>query len=663
MIDNRRIFAAAAVFAAAVVGLTCGLSSQAGAGAVSLANPYIGVSLGTAGTIPGPGEDEWQSSGRWAVVTYEGDPETSGDNDRGLIYGATYGPAENYGFFKIKIGENIYLIGDDSSGYWEQSPVAYPVPPPGLGLGTTGGFIQGEWVVTATEGAEISVLINAALVRDQARFAITITNQGTTAQSVGFGMFGDVEVANSTTIATPFVPGIGVVESPLAPARCFGSEFDAGEVPDYFEIFDDIANPAMVTRNTLNLADCVIPDHVLIGEDADLSALALWDMWLADGYDPSVMDEVDNFAWLLTWKGKTLLAGQSRKIVTYYGVGAATSAWTYSEGNTVKRDRAVLAVQGPRSLKYDSDPLHGAANDLLPDPFTIQAYVYNLATDDGPYVLEDATAYLFLPPGLELAAGYTAQQDIGEVPKNSEGGPAVWEVVPTGEYCGELKYYVSVTDITGWSQTVERTIMVPATKRSVFRYGWQLMHVPFDFNNRQIDHVFGLNLGTFGARYWDPVSGAYLPVEQVEPGQGFWMFVGGMQFGDTQPTQVAADAAIVGEDFGKQVEEQYIPLKTGWNMMGNPFVYPIYWGQVLVYNPAEPTTGTLSLDEAVARRWISKTAFAWSPAQWSYMHFSDNDSLLLPWQGYWVYARKNVTLVMRPAAFPESEVTAQIGGY
>jgi hypothetical protein len=352
--------------------------------------------------------------------------------------------------------------------------------------------------------------------------------------------------------------------------------------------------------------------------------------------------------------------GAYRKIVTYYGVGAASAVWNYRVGSRMEQDSVALAVQGPRSLKYNSTG--SGVNDLDGQPFAVKAYLYNLATDPGPYDLDDVMVTLYLPPGLELAAAppQTAQQAIGRVPVNTEALPATWLVQATGEYSGELEYFITARAASGWQQVVSRKVMVPATKRNVFRSGYQLMHVPFTFNYLAVEHAFGLPRGSFGAKYYDPVSGQYLPVTQLKPGQSFWMYVGGVARGKTQPFKLAADAAIIGQQLGKQLDEQDIDLLAGWNLIGNPFVYPIYWGQVLVYNKNGNTT--VSLDQAVTNGWISKTLFSWIPENSSYESFRESDRLLLPWRGYWVRAKYPVTLVFRPSVPPGSDVTANPDG-
>ena len=170
----------------------------------------------------------------------------------------------------------------------------------------------------------------------------------------------------------------------------------------------------------------------------------------------------------------------------------------------------------------------------------------------------------------------------------------------------------------------------------------------------------GCLAGLLPGKYYDTKSGQYLPVTQLKPGQAFWMYVGSVARGKTVSFQMAQDAAIIGQQSGKQVDERDIDLLPGWNLIGNPFVYPVYWGQVLVWNKAGNTT--VSLDQAVTSGWLSKTLFTWIPESGTYESFKESDRLLLPWRGYWVRAKYPVTLVFRPSVPPGSDVTANTDG-
>ncbi len=648
---------------------------------VEYPNEYIRASLGVSGSFDGTNGEEWFCAGRWAVVTEEGDPDTDADDNKELIYFGSTAPAHNFGYWTIKVGTQTYVIGDSNTGAWYENlqtgaygaprVYAYPGAANGQWDSRTGGFIRATWRVTLadTESPEyIDVTIEISHVRDQARFEITLKNSSGVPQSVGLSMKGDVEVGSSVSTGAPFVPGIGYVESDVYKDQFIATLFGAPNtpaVPDYFDIFDNLGNPTLVSRNILNQQDCVKPDYVAIGDYGDLAG---YDVWLADEtYVPDQMYPVTDFYWALCWDQKPLSSGKTRKIVTYYGVGAATSKWTYQMGHTTQRDSAVLAVQAPRSLVYNSTNV--GQNTISPATFSIKAYVHNLNVGAGPYDLEDVWATLFLPEGLQLTPGETASKNIGPVLSHTEAAPVEWEVTANGRQPGALAYSVTAFDTGGlnWQQTVTRQIIVPADKQRVFEWDWQLVSVPFEFNNPLIDHAFGIELGFFGAKWWDPLRSpdadrSYYPATEVEPGKAFWMAVSDIdQYGDTASFDLASDAHIVGQKLGKQVYEQHVDVYPGWNMIGNPFVYPVYWGQVLVCDTSGQVPITYTLDEAARKKWVSKILFDWNPKTREYDNVMTNDGFLVPFKGYWLYARRAVTLVFRPSIFPESDVITYNG--
>lgn len=657
--DFRRSSYIALIFAVvmlivAVPGVWAQDDDDAGPAVITeFGSPYIRVAFGDFVTVQS--DNNFVLHGSHLVMTQEGDPDTVGDNDREILIG----------YWKMKVGDQILVVGDPGTGSWTKTLTTYKFPPAGMGLGRTGGFIEGEWTAKASESLSIKFHIRTSIVRDQVRYEATISHNGTTPQSIAVGMHAYVINALSRTIGYPFIPGRGINKVGAYPERVAGMLLQSPHIPKSFDIYDDMEKPATVVRGILGEADATMPDYLAIADHYE----DLYDInnWIVTDYVPDPMRPIDDFEYATVWNAQAIAPGGSRKIITYTGCGAASAHWTNVVNKKIQQDYAVLAVQGPRTLKYDSTT-PSSSNSLDPQPFTVKAYVYNLNRDPGPYAMSNVTATLFLPPGLELEpeTDNTPTKVIGPVPSNSESKPVTWRVRATGQYCGELEYSVSASDPTGWQQTTARKIMVPATKKSVLRYGWQLINVPFTFRNAQADHVLGLQWGTFGALRWDPlvssITNNYLPVTQIEPGKAFWVRVATIdEWNETQPLQLATDAAITGEVMGKQDIDQMVRVEPGWNMIGNPLVYPVYWGQVQVYH--EVTNVTVSLDQAVDNEWISKTLFSWNPDKWVYDAVKDNDVLLDPWKGYWLRAKQPVTLIFRPPVYPGGDVTANIGGF
>lgn len=689
---------------------------------VRLANDYIECNVGIQGNIkahaafsdsvtagrgdkaPITSESDWRVSGRYGVYVKRGDPEITGDNERPITFMGKE-PCHYFGYWKLKIGSDMRMIGGPNGSWYQANqwspvltPTLYPAPPADLAdkepaLGRMGPFIQGVWSTSGGNGSNILVDIRIHLVRDLVRYEFRITNAGNTTENVGFQQVGDVEVGDPVirtnddggyygpydNAGFAFVPGIGATK-PIGDqyAMMFGGSeiinrkllVPRPAVPAWIEYYDNLADPVCVARNILNQEDATKPDYVAIGEYNDLYHR---DMWIPTDYKPEPKHGILDLAWVLCWDQKPLRRGETRTIVTYYGVGAATGRWTYAAGNKIVPDSAVAAVQAPRSLRYNSTAILPGEPELLPARFSVKGYVFNLATDPGPFNLTDVTATITLPPGLALCDvdGNTARKEIGLVTGNTESLPVEWLVEATGHYSGELPIYVSFVDNSGdpssmqWQQTVVRRIFVPAVKRGVFYAGWQLVHVPFNFNDFRVQKVFGLTSG-YGAKYWDPTRNNYQQVTQVKPGQGFWLNVGITEWGATQTFTLSSSnpASIVGEapGSGTQTVTQSIPLLRGWNMIGNPFVYPMYWGQALVSYKTTQGWQTVTLDAALKSQLLSATLFSYNPDKLGYDTTSARDALLDPWKGYWVYVYQPINLVLRAPTVPGGDVTTNPGG-
>ncbi|MFQ3549434.1 MAG: hypothetical protein SNJ70_06750 [Armatimonadota bacterium] len=632
---------------------------------VSLSNRYIEAKLGRSGVTEVPDDQgEKQIAGRWAAVAVEGDPETSGDNNMPLIFFGDVTPAHAYGYFKIRIGQNLYVIGDPGSGYWSSPTTGYEQntsagakvinPPIGSPLAKYGRYLFGEW--TTTGDNPVKVKIRMSLVRDQIRFEFDIENPATnnTPLNIGFQMHGDTGAGDQNPEGWPFIPGIGVVRG--GPTVPYGMVLSGTSIPSHVDIVDNIENPVVVTRNTLSEQDATPPDHFVYGRYIYLNYQT--NVWIPDNFIPDPLETVNDMSFAINWAQRSLSPGSVRRIVTYFGLGAATSKWTVEGSSSVQRDSICLAVQSVPSLKYDSSQNHTL--DITPNPFKITAYVANLADQNTPNTLGDVSVSLFLPRGLRLVSG-DLRQNLGMISSNNEGGPAVWYVEPTGEYSGELEYRVMARDdVTGWQQSVTRKVLVPSIRRSLFTFGWQFMHVPFNFNNFNIYHAMSQPQGRIFAYNWDPVARVYKPMTNLSPGRSFWLFMTDLSAGMTEPLTLSDDAVIVGERLTRQEVPQEVELSTGWNMIGNPFVYPIYWGQVLVKD--KRTNNIMTVQEAIANNWISGTLFSWNTASNNYDTYRDAQTMLHPWKGYWLRAKQPVILILRPAMYPNSSVNTKPGG-
>ncbi|MCX6344484.1 MAG: hypothetical protein NT018_05345 [Armatimonadetes bacterium] len=645
---------------------------------VTLSNKYIQFRIGVRGMYEVTDIDgkkvKYPVAGRWGAVALEGDPETPDDNNQALIYAGSwpYGTdLANFAAFRIKINNDNPVIVGSGSGAWIKPFLL--VDAPVLGKGRYGPYIEGEWSVTPAGAVAAPVIVKAhiSLVRDAVRMELTILNNDNTAKNIGASIFGDIYLSGSCINNYPFLPGVGLSRMVGRPDQHYGSNLTGAKIPAAIDWYDNIDDPVSVVRNTIRGHDCVVPDYFTIGNYADLTT----NVWLPDDYTPNETPIFDEM-FTLTWKQSGVMPKATKKVVTYFGMAAASSAWTRRVGARTEQDTAVLAVQGPRSLQYDST-ISGIPGTEIKYPirrlslpgtietsFDIKAYVYNLDVDPGRYDLENVSAYLYLPKGLRLAAdSESAQQDMGFIGMNSEGAPVTWRVEATGTYSGDLEYYVSVRDPSGWQQVVSRKIMVPATKQMDLRNGYQMLCPPYTAITPTIEHMFvGWDNVAYFAKYYDPAGyGSYQTVAQLMPSKAFWVTVPSIRPGIPRNVMLSPDSSIIGEMNGSQLETQFVDLTPGWNMIGIPFLYPMYLGQLMFQNRL--TYETAIFDDAVAKNWVTRTVFSWNSEKNVYDTLKGSDSYLLPWNGYWIRVRIPMTLVFRPSIYPASSVMTLPGGF
>jgi len=95
---------------------------------------------------------------------------------------------------------------------------------------------------------------------------------------------------------------------------------------------------------------------------------------------------------------------------------------------------------------------------------------------------------------------------------------------------------------------------------------------------------------------------------------------------------------------GNPIEDQAydLPLATGWNMIGDPFTFPVDWSNVQVEYQGQSAT----LTEAIGRGWITRTLYRY--VNGTYQGFNAPEGQLMPWEAHWVHALVPCTLVVPP---------------
>lgn len=369
-----------------------------------------------------------EATGRFSVNTTGGDPERIGDENRPLIYGTVNNPGPVTSYTTVRIDGRDYVFGGATQRRAGR-----------LGLYSdtiVGPFIhEGREIHTVWRAEDIVVTQVLSIARgittgqpDTARIEYRITNQGTTPRTVGLRVMLDTLLGSND--GAPFQVGGQAVLTDTA--------FRGDAIPDFFQAFDSLANPQIVSQGTLRAFDTTVPDEVYFSNWGSL-ADGVWNFEFVPGRDfARVGEEWDlDSAVALFWNPRPLAPGETRTYVTYYGLG----------GITIAPGHLSIGVTSPASVNGS----HAA--DVT---FEVRAYIENT----GDWIARDAEVRLELPSPLRIVEGPAAAALGDMAPRDSR--QVSWRVsVPAGT-SGPFTYRVAVSSSNADPNRVDRTVTVVA---------------------------------------------------------------------------------------------------------------------------------------------------------------------------------------------------------
>ncbi|MBI3945874.1 MAG: hypothetical protein HY321_08135 [Armatimonadetes bacterium] len=575
-------------------------------------NEYIGLGYLTGGSMPtiaqaGP---DGNPAGRWAVGTVGGDPTTPDDDNRLAI---------GWSFLAYQVDPQLAL----QAGQW------YRVGSGGGGSRyTVGPFVDSAakviWGTWQDQRAGIKIEERLSIVRDMVRAEYKFTNVGGANHRVRARFFFDAPDGGTWVVR----PRNILVET----------EYSPGNMPEDWRYYAPLDDPELVIRGILTRFGATVPSKFQIARGGALAG-APWNY----AVNPDLYVDADlgtNGGCAPYYETFSLLPGQTKTLVAYVGLGVA---------ETDPSPPYVLAVQAPRTLGFAlrDDPSTPEPETSFPYPrtFDIEGFFYNTSE----YDISGAAMFLNLPKGLSLLPGEQAARNLGSVLRGQEAR-ASWRVRVDSGYAGTLAYTVSSSGVPVPSKTLMGTIEIPAQTVRPFDAGLQFISVPFQFANP--DTAVALNMAADRIRMarWDPATKkyAYYPdsfLAMVQAGAGYW-------FRPDLPVTLSLTGA---SPVPRTTASNYvIPIKSGWNMIGCPFVYPVPWSSARVSDGRE----VLTLAEATQAGWVRPTLFSYNTSDKSYTFDAVENTLLEPWKGYWLHALHDGFLVIPPVTTPGAELDA-----
>lgn len=494
----------------------------------------------------------------------------------------------------------------------------------------------------------------ATVLGDTVQFEYIVTNTTSASHQVGLRLMLDATFGQTMYDGRAIVlPDKRVITNETTlPAPGSTNEL----LPESWVAYDNAQRPNVVLRGVLSTPEVSNPgianyaggppDNISFGQMRNMGADQQY--YYTPNLQASLLDE--DWAYAVWWRPRELGAGQSRRYVTYYGLGSSAADYTAPYAFMA------YAPYTLQSLADDPATAVNEAHELVDEdgksPFKLAAYMDNFGTAP----IYDASVRVRLPMGLELASGEALAKNAGIIQRN-EIKNLDWNVVATAARPGQAE--VRFTGPRG--KVVTRTINIPAipvlNPLPNADLGLEMVSVPYEFQDSDAESVFQ-SLGSLLAggpasliRY-DPQAAQYRwfpdpSVTGITPGSGYWLLNR-----NRETIYMPADARPVDTSRVYSVD-----LTAGWNQIGNPFTTGVRLDQVRV---AGQYGGDWTLAEAVARNMLLPTVYSYNPETKQYeWELTASDTYLDPYMGYWILARENCTLMFPPPnMYSPSEVAS-----
>lgn len=640
-------------------------------GRLTIANDLFRCTMGVSGTVTYGGDPNQPcyanprtlaAPGRFAFsVGPTGSVQTDFDDNFALTFGAPFDAAGDFCYMTFSKGAD----GTDSAFFGDGGLR-------GFFVGASRRYMVGLW-----NDADLDIQMTMRCVGDAGRLEWRVTNLNAATQRIGFSFavcaaqrtvsggvtepntnysqFNSLLVGNTTQQGGGVKglfgdPGhdptyIGYTASntfkPVRTERCYLK--DNPKFPPYLEVSPGQSVPyGLRVQNitTDEITDQTPIDQILIGEYGSFTQPGLiWDnairtrVFLDNGPDPLLnnnppaREEADILLSELAFIQRTtpidVISGGTRTFVNY--VRTSWSVGDYFDPFTVVVDAPRLIAAGPGA----------GTDDLSPNPFVIRAYLDNqYAQIDREVTLNDTRVTIILPPGLTRAAGEPQTKVVSRILPN-EVAFVEWNVIADGNLFGNFPVTVRYETVPGPQKNIVVNIPIAATPRLNMPEGPSLVAVPWQFPDTSLDAVFAPLLinQDYQAWTWNPDLASYVPATSVQRTSGFWVVpTSDLGYRALNNPVLPADTAPGG---------LLTNLQFGWNLIGNPYNYPIQLSTLVAVaqdNPADSFT----FQDLINLGYITPSLAYWQrdpndPATGSYRYTVGVSDFMQPNTGYWIY--------------------------
>ncbi|HPZ29888.1 MAG TPA: cohesin domain-containing protein [Limnochordia bacterium] len=380
---------------------------------LEIANEYIRIIINTLE----------ENMGRFSVGTTGGDPDRIGDENQHLIYG---GEEPWTSYTTVRIGNQNWVYGNPTNRRAGKNGLyGQVVQPPTI----IDDKLVSSWQlgpILVTQILSFTRSITSGLM-DTAKIEYHLENTDVVSHMVGLRLVLDTMLGQND--GAPF----RLTDRAVLTDTVFYSH----EMPAFWQAFDSLSNPQVISQGTLAGGEVTPPNRVYFSNWGSIVD-GLWDFNYQPGRDFMRAGEFElDSAIALYWDQQPLRPNESRTYVAYYGLG----------GVTITPGELSVALTAPWQVK--ADQRHR-------ETFTIVAYIENTGEGEA----RDVTATLRLPEGLELLnAGDSLQRRYGNLAVG-ETYQTSWQVIPNGAVSGDVSFEVLVEATNSESSLAKRSVQI-----------------------------------------------------------------------------------------------------------------------------------------------------------------------------------------------------------
>lgn len=340
---------------------------------------------------------------------------------------------------------------------------------------------------------------------------------------------------------------------------------------------------------------------------------------------------------IINYNSVTAQPGQSVQLLNYVRSTWGNGSYSLPYGVVVDAPKVV----GVNTTNFDGTP---NPTGLVPNPMNIRVWVDNVggyAFDQKEFPLQDVRIQLsFQAPGMTFMPGSAPTQVIANIgPRDI--GKVDYQVEADNTVTGEMPYTVTVDSQPGSvHKVITGTIMFGARPQLTLYPGANLVAAPEQF----VDSAWSTILSNFtqdangnpnGASVqtyaWDPNQQGYVLSQADDRGRPVWAIY-------NTPTNQPALKPFAGgpsTPSGFNDTTQLQELSQGWNLIANPFQYPMPIAQINGVS-AGSNQNAYTWQQLVSLGFVANFMASYDPVAGKYVYVDGSDGSMAPNTGYWI---------------------------